>query len=928
MNEIQDLIEKYKSTRTVPKHPKTCPECGQKVGVYHINYSEAVFLCSNGECVWPLATHGPEEILGKSDVSTLVKIKVKREQQNEILVDPYSVDDDDDIDSTEANDKTSGTVEGNGFPENEESDQNLSPSQQPSDEGIEIKSSEDVVETRLEEPQKESSVATTVRESQSEEQKSQSVPMDTNDDEVQSDPVEDKMQGIQACTESTNEESHEKEDVNSADSTEPMDESETQETASFEESMPLEVPTLLSPMTPATPATPMPPSPAVELPNLLSPMAPSPARPASTPLRDDNDEFLRPSSTFGTPRRLNATPMHLPPPISPLPATPRRGSERSINLDYDLQLTDSEWSDVESTPRHVSFRPNEGLDMPKIFASPKARPSYSKDLGKIGSNSNEAEETPPGTPMRIKIKRQSGNEWNVEKTPEPTDQDVVLPDRQSASGKLDKVVLNLKKSVTSNTWYAPQVQDVNIEQPTVQSQTTPTSVVPPKEERRGRKSKVAPPMKIQNVQALASSDTEGPKQPLPCMPEVPKVVEVQSITKQSDIANKEVQGEVQESQAISATQSKTIPAPKSPVKTFVRKKSKPLATKSILPKPVKVAKVANDGTNWAEIAELSSQAANAFKQDDGFNEFCQLMKAATGDKQVDLNFIQKVQKQLSISTTSNSRSQVTFHVSQNKANIDLPTEESSMSVSDSSSAVQVMLSAESDGIVGDVLKNKEPIPYVVQDHKKRGRPSKPKTSSPPPTMVPPPMSAVSRQFIPRPAENSGMDDLLRNPQAINNFMSSLQELMKHYQLPMEWSQYSNVDPYVAMMVTRSQDEAYREINFDAMLHFYAQIRNQQHYQQQFGYGQVMGPPLQAPSSSSIDLRPANERSYAELQTVRGSSQVTDATQVLRQHQQESNEPEVVETVEPEPAAHSVRFSLILLRLHFLQKNRTHFMIEF
>ena len=936
MNSIRGLIDKYKSTCSVPKHPKSCPECGQKVRVYHLNYSEAVFMCSNGECVWPLATYQPEEILGKSDVATLVKIAVKREAQGgPLLSDPYSVDDDDDddddsndVDSNKVEDKSS-TDERNEFPKNDASIKGSSTLPNPS---------KDSAENRIEQSPKETKEPFSKEESRTEELQSQHMPMDTSENEPESDHAKkiseessefidkfpDEKEGPSSTeshkpTKSTESqkpteshkpsESHkptepmelsEPKPMEPTQTTEPTETTESKPTdkneshvpSSLEESM--DIPNLLSPMTPMTPMTPMPPSPAVDVSNLLSPMTPSPARPASTPLRDDNDEFLRPSSTFGTPRRL-ATPMHLPPPISPLPATPRRGSERSINLDYDLQLTDSEWSDVESTPRHLAFRSNDGLDMPKIFASPKSKPSYSKDLGKIAHG--ESDQTIPGTPMKLKIKRHSGNEWNVEKTPEPSE-DVVLPDRPT-SGKLDKVVLNLKKSVTSNTWYAPQPQDVNVEQLTV-PQTMPQSVLP-KEERRGRKSKVAP-MKIQNVQAL-TSESGGQKQ-TPRIPDVPNVVEKHPIAKQSDTVNPEVQNEAHESQASSSNKpevSSTLKSTmRSGLKSFARIKSKSVASKPLAPKLV-VTKVSNDGTNWAEIAELSSQAANAFKQDDGFNEFCQLMKAATGDKQVDLNFIQKVQKQLSISTSSNSRSQVTFHVSQNKANIDLPTEESSMSVSDSSSAVQVMLSAESDGIVGDVLKNKEPIPFLVQDHKKRGRPSKPKpniTSSPPPTMVPPPMSAVTRQFIPRPS--SDMDDLLRNPQAINNFMSSLQSLMDHYQLPIEWSQYSNVDPYVAMMVTRSQDEAYREINFEAMLHFYAQIRNQQHYQQQLGYGgQPMVPPRPPPpNTSSTDLRPANERSYAELQTVRGGSEVTDATQVLRQHQQESNEPEVVETVEP------------------------------
>ena len=112
--------------------------------------------------------------------------------------------------------------------------------------------------------------------------------------------------------------------------------------------------------------------------------------------------------------------------------------------------------------------------------------------------------------MKLMLKRQSGNEWNVESS---ADNMEVLPDRPAhLSGKLDKVVLNLKKSVTGNTW---NVSDKNQSQvgeanqasaqavpslPVMSSsapQDSPASNVP----RRGRKSKVAP-MKIQNVHEL------------------------------------------------------------------------------------------------------------------------------------------------------------------------------------------------------------------------------------------------------------------------------------------------------------------------------------------------------------------------------------------------------------------------------------------
>jgi len=75
---LSDLIRDYKSTYTVPKHPKKCPVCGHKVGVYHMNFTEAFFQCSNEDCVWPLTSLKPHEFMGQSDVRKLVKIQVEK----------------------------------------------------------------------------------------------------------------------------------------------------------------------------------------------------------------------------------------------------------------------------------------------------------------------------------------------------------------------------------------------------------------------------------------------------------------------------------------------------------------------------------------------------------------------------------------------------------------------------------------------------------------------------------------------------------------------------------------------------------------------------------------------------------------------------------------------------------------------------------
>ena len=214
--------------------------------------------------------------------------------------------------------------------------------------------------------------------------------------------------------------------------------------------------------------SPLPPTPR---PHLMSPApmtprrlldispAPSPAAPktphvqdeaiASTPIREDDDEFVKPSSTFGTPRRIPTTPMHIPnmpPLLSPLPATPYRNreSERSINIEDDLDLTESEFSDIESTPRHRSQHISE-LDMPKLGDSSTSRPpkhAYSKDLSKLPTplkKSSSSERSPLNKIPPVMLRRQSGNEWNVTSSDE------------EPGKKLDKVVLNLKKSVGGYT---------------------------------------------------------------------------------------------------------------------------------------------------------------------------------------------------------------------------------------------------------------------------------------------------------------------------------------------------------------------------------------------------------------------------------------------------------------------------------------------
>ena len=36
-HKLNELMSSYKSSYTLPKFPKTCPECGHKVKVFHMN---------------------------------------------------------------------------------------------------------------------------------------------------------------------------------------------------------------------------------------------------------------------------------------------------------------------------------------------------------------------------------------------------------------------------------------------------------------------------------------------------------------------------------------------------------------------------------------------------------------------------------------------------------------------------------------------------------------------------------------------------------------------------------------------------------------------------------------------------------------------------------------------------------------------------
>ncbi len=233
-----------------------------------------------------------------------------------------------------------------------------------------------------------------------------------------------------------------------------------------------------------------------------------------------------------------------------------------------------------------------------------------------------------------------------------------------------------------------------------------------------------------------------------------------------------------------------------------------------------------------------------------------------------------------------------------------------MAVSDKGAPVQVRLSSHSDGIIGDQLKTKDPEPIVTVEPKKKGRPkgsrNTPASNLPPPTLVPTPELPLPRP-MPLPPPLSYHPPMPPPPPPVSHevmeqFKAHMSSVLNSYEVPAEWAHY-NIDPFVAYMVNKSQDVASANVNFEAMLFLYAQILNwearvaryntfaaQAHlYPPPAHLGQpgidMITPPMMPQSST-----PDNSRTYAELQTVRRGSQVTDATQVLHQHLQQESTP--------------------------------------
>ena len=759
----------------------------------------------------------------------------------------------------------------------------------------------------------------------------------------------------------------------------------------------------------------------------------------TTPAR--TDEFVNPNAVAVTPRR-NMTPFHvtelfspLPVPVSPLQMTPKRSrdSERSVSdemhiprimalsplpmtpyrsldsersITEDLMMTDSDMSDIEKTPRPQPKK-SDALDMPTFNSPRPPRPTYSKDLSQLSSPDSHQQLEVPSSPssessssgIKMLLKRNKSQEWNTSPSPK---EDVVLPDRPTSSGKpplkLDKVVLNLKKTA-ENTWNVAEKKN------DIEPELQPL----PKEERRGRKSKSVP-MKIQNVEEIANEIPPTPTCHPPTSSSPPHVeliqseepaasdIEISSTTKdildmtslrsdvdetekcveesnqsekikskQELISNKSNNNdERKSSSAENATiqeedaATKRLSTGMAITRTFQRSKKKANMEKLAKVTPnnnFRKAPIINAEPqlpdNWKEVAKLSSEAASALKINEELSEVSQLMKAATGERDIDLGFLQKIQHKLSLKHTA--KTQVTFHVGQGKASIDLPSDDTSMSLSDPKENIQLMLTSNSDGIIGDMLKEKDEHPSLQVEPKKRGRPKQKPVPrpDPPPSMVHQPNDVYHHRqpyehFASIPTQPgfyrslvTGVDEFFANPANIQNFKETLSYMMQGFVMPHEWEAY-NIDPFVAMMVTRSQDIAYSGINFDALIQLYGRmVRHEATVMNPHAYGNHGYDPgnsssandqtldlssnkhQQQPSTSSLDSAPSsskalrspdelpvqkqqskpNDRTYTELQTVRSGGK--DANQVLRQHQEASTNSSPEISIEKSPASPKV-----------------------
>ena len=697
------------------------------------------------------------------------------------------------------------------------------------------------------------------------------------------------------------------------------------------------------------------------------------------------DEFASDSevsdATFATPHRVDEAGGSRGRKRKPVYSTGRVRPEAAEAAEV---TQGAEWSGATTMPSMPDvFQSPRPTDNVAPTPSPAAReeedksPKVKVTLKRVPSSSS-----PSGSPASWDIKRTDGDdelETDGERQPHGAK-------KAAATKKLDKVVLNLKKTA-GNNWNVSSSSEAETEK---ELQT----------KRRGRKSKTAPvkkihPSKMGDAEKEGVDGDEGSNANL-----VMPTKEQASTPTKAILPNKEPSlPETSNSEAKKPTTLKKPAAAaaktRTPVKTYSRKKGSSAMESSItnrltmntgLPVTVTIlddapspavetsaidAPIASSSTrnnfcsandmsdfDMKEIRDMSRKIMAS--EEEQIPEYRSLLKAiGVGSVTEDADFVRKIQQSLKLTSGAgaDAKPELTFHVGNSRAAIDLPSETLDVS-SNKDKGAKVRLTAESDGIEGETMRStfSQRLPQVVV---KKGRPPKQKQlqqqqhrqqhdeseaviTAPdhaplPPTMVQPAPSRFNaevelQQHLPRYVEvdmwpepfseeelarQAGLNyELLKNG-TVNSFMQNVGKLMQMYQCPPEWIS-GGIDPVVAMMITRRQDPAYREIDFDAMLELYSkitkfkkleddqkkkaeerrqrelQLQQQRDRDHQLQLQQQQQQQLQQQQQQAIDLSRAktvpasaiddSPRTYTELRPVRGEG---SASEVLQRHHEEN-----------------------------------------
>jgi hypothetical protein len=233
-----------------------------------------------------------------------------------------------------------------------------------------------------------------------------------------------------------------------------------------------------------------------------------------------------------------------------------------------------------------------------------------------------------------------------------------------------------------------------------------------------------------------------------------------------------------------------------------------------------------------------------------------------------LDFIHKVQQSLKMDQDF-SMSNLTFYVGVGKPSIDLPSQTLDVS-SAKAVGVKVLLTADSDGIEGEVMRRSSPPlpltrkgrgrqPKVRQQQEEEQQPNPPPPSrlpNPPELVNPTPSrfeggdieaalpaylhcsAEVYRQLRPHLALSEeelarqvGLSPYFAISSNRETYKYNLNLLMVNYKCPQVWLN-SGVDPVIAMMLTRKLDPVYHAFDIDVMLEVYSKLTRFEFLQQQ------------------------------------------------------------------------------------------------